>query len=262
MAAQFATQQGFDRHGILDAPRWAQAWVVLFFNQNFGIFSWLAIPAGVLLALKGSPNERRTARLFLLVAVVWFVMLSYVFTFLWIVPRYQILTACALAIPLSVWLMNGFRKRRAIISGGLLLSLVSVSVVCLAVADRNPLFGEKKLVDWVAKSSAPIVTDPSTLRGAGWLLDLQGASNQVVSRPPVVGDLYFFYDRPRRGLPIDWPIQKPGATWILVERFEQPPRPLASIISDLGAERFLPISIVRKLAPVPRWASVYKVAVP
>ena len=97
MAAQFKTEPGFDRHGVLAAPALLQPFLMIFANQSFGVLYWLAIPAAAWLATSRLPGDvRRVVRLFGLLALVWFLVLSYALTFLWIVPRYQMVSACAL----------------------------------------------------------------------------------------------------------------------------------------------------------------------
>ena len=262
LAAQFITHQGLDRFGTLEAPRWLQAWIVLFFSQHFGIFTWLALPAGIWLALKGAEQSRVEIRLFMLLALSWFVMLSYVFTFLWLVPRYQILTACSLAIPLAVWLTGTFASGRQVLAAGLLAADLAVGLLATGVSDRNPLFGEKTMLEVVAKTGATVVTDPATLRGVTWLADAKGLRERVVARIPVAGELYFMNEHPRRGLPGDWPLQKPEQHWTLIEGFVEPARPMGKFVLSTGAGRFLPSAVIRKLNPAPRHAALYHVPGP
>ena len=103
MAGQFKTVPGLDRFGDIAAPRWLQAFLILFVGQHYGLLFWALVPAAIVLAAERQDTPaRRITRLFGLVALVWFVVLSYVFVFLWILPRYQLVTAAALVVPLSL----------------------------------------------------------------------------------------------------------------------------------------------------------------
>jgi 4-amino-4-deoxy-L-arabinose transferase-like glycosyltransferase len=259
MVAQFQTQQGLDRFGSLAAPRWLQAWIVLFFNQNFGILPWLGLAATVYLSVKAVSRIRTISRMVLLLAAVWFLVMSFVFTFLWLVPRYQILTAAALAMPLAIYLADTIRKGRVVVAVGVVSAAAGFALLAIGVSDRNPLFGEKALAHLAAQGTASrINTDPGTLRGAAWLLDANESAQRVVAEPPRPGDLYFFYDRPRRGLAKDWPVQRPGADWIEVAQMQEPPRPMIALIFGMGLDHVLPEAVVRKLNFQPRHAALFR----
>ena len=96
---------GLDRHGVIVAPRAIQALLAIFVNQSMGLLAWAAVPAAIALARR--PRQEPSAAagtMFAGLALVWFLVLSYAFLFMWIVPRYQTVTMVALCVPLAIWL--------------------------------------------------------------------------------------------------------------------------------------------------------------
>ncbi len=260
MAADFLTPTGLDRFGDLAAPRWAQAPLILFVGQNFGLLFWIAVPATLALAAdRAASQARRAARLFGFAALVWFAVLSYVFFFLWLVPRYQIVTAAALVGPLAVWLARLGARRGWLMPGLIVVALLCADLGLIALSDRQPLWGERALVAYAADHPGPVFTDPATLRGAAWLLQIRGLAGRVRAVPPPPGALYYFDSHPSRGIPPDWPVQRPAAEWVPAAQFAERPALGAVLVHALWLRGLLPVPILRKLDPAPRTATVYQV---
>lgn len=260
MVERFPSDGVFDRHGVLVAPRWVQAPLMMLANQVIGPILWLAIPATLWLASRPADTGRRRAvRLFGLLALSWFTVLSYVLSSLWLVPRYQTVTVCALVVPLGIWLADvaarGWRAPALVLAAG----LVALNLLLLAVSDRRPLFAERALADAVARTGEAVRTDPVTLDGAAWLLDVAGQAGRATAAPPEPGGLYVFNPKPRGALPAGWPVRAPAPDWTPVERHVEPPRPAGRVIEALGLGDALPGALLNKLAPPPREVTVYRV---
>ena len=263
MVERFPDDGLFDRHGVLVAPRWVQAPLMMLANQAIGPILWLAVPAALWAATRPADTvRRRAARLFGLLALSWFVVLCYVLSSLWLVPRYQTVTVCALAVPLGMGLAalvaRGWRATAVVLA----LGVVAANLLLLGVSDRRPLFAERALVDSVARTGEVVRTDPVTLDGAAWLLDAAGRAKQASADPPEPGDLYLFNPKPRRALPAGWPVRAPAPEWTPVERYVEPPRPAGRAIEALGLGGALPGPLLNKLAPPPRAVTVYRVPPP
>jgi hypothetical protein len=97
----------------------------------------------------------------------------------------------------------------------------------------------------------PIRTDPATLRGADWLLQVAGLRDRVSAGPCLPGGLCYVNPRPRRPLPADWvaPVVPADATVLL----EVPRRAsaLGQVLARTGVLAVLPGAIRGKLDPAP-----------
>lgn len=260
MVERFATNGMFDRHGVLVAPRWLQAPLMMLVSQTIGPVLWIAAPTTLVLALRPEDTEqRRVVRLFGLLALSWFLILSYALTSLWLVPRYQTVTICALAVPLGIWLAELAAKGRRVLAFSLVASVVVLNFLLLAVSDREPRFAEHALADWVASTEEPVRTDPVTLEGAAWLLDVAGQATRASAAAPTHGGLYFLNPQPRRPLPPDRPMPVPQADWTVVGRYTEARRPATRLIDALGLGSTLPRPLLNKLAPPPRSVTIYRI---
>lgn len=259
MAGQFQTEPGLTRFGNIAVARWLEPLAILFVDQRFGLLFWAAVPACAVLAFDRTPSEtRRGVRLIGTFALVWFVVLCYLLTFLWVLARYQLIVSAAMAIPLAIALDRLFRRGRWVVAGGAVALLIASGLALISASNRNPLFGERALVAYARQHDAVVDTDPGTLRGAAWLLQIHGVADRVRAAAPTPGGLYFF-DHPRRHIPADWPVQAPAPGWVAVERFEKDPGPIARIVRALGIAHLFPAPIARKLDPPPQTAVLYRV---
>jgi len=244
---------GLDRHGVIVAPRPIQALLAVFANQSMGLLPWVAVPAAIALARSPVLGRRRSAaNHFAGLALVWFLLLSYAFTFMWIVPRYQTVALVALCVPLSIWLAGRIDSGAWRLPALLLLAIAGSGAALAMVADRELLFGERGLVAFARTAPAgPIRTDPATLCGADWLLQVEGLRHRVTAGPCVPGGLCYANPRPRRPLPADWTRQPapPGATILL----EVPRRTgvIAQILARTGLLSMMPGAVRVKLDPAP-----------
>jgi 4-amino-4-deoxy-L-arabinose transferase-like glycosyltransferase len=258
MEGQFATTGPFDRFGTVRAPRIIQAWLVVLLSQNYVFLFWAAIPVALAYAFSRRADAvRATTRLLGGFALTWFVVLSYVMFFLWLVPRYQTVSAAALAVPLAIGIARLGARHRAL---GLLalLILVGADLAVIAMADTNTLFGERALARFARTADGPVMVDAGTRRGAELLLDWAGDADRVVAGPPRPGALYFLYTRPHRAAPAGSPTA-PGPGWTEVAHFTEPPRPAAQLLRASGLEPLIPGPLLRKLDPAPREASAWRV---
>jgi hypothetical protein len=216
---------GLDRHGVIVAPRPIQALLAIFANQLMGLLPWAAVPAAIALARRPKPADpaqadaRSAALHFAGLALVWFLLLSYAFTFMWIVPRYQTVTMVALCVPLSIWLAGRIEAGAWRLPALLVLGILGCGAALALVADRELLFGERGLVAFArtTQGQGPIRTDPATLRGADWLLQVEGLRGRVSAGPCEPGLLCYVNPGPRRTLPAGWVRQEvpPGAQMLL-----------------------------------------------
>jgi len=243
---------GLDRHGVIAAPRPLQALAALFANQSTGLIAWAGVPAAIALALRSARAPgHRAARLFAGAALVWFMVLSFGFYFLWIIPRYQIVTMVALSVPLAIWLAGRLHAGARLVPLLVMLALVGSGFMVSIMANRTLMFGERGLVAFARTAPGPVLTDPATLRGATWLLENEGLLDKVAVGPCSPGSLCYINPRPRRPLPADWPspVVPPGAV-VLMEVARQPTL-LARLLDDTALLKLLPGVLRNKIAPPP-----------
>ena len=248
-----------DLLGLFSLPRPIQAWVMLFASPAIGLLPWFAVPAGAYLAWSPPPGEASKAtRLFVLLAACWFAVLSFVLLSLWLIPRYQIVTLCALAVPAAIlladWLNRGHRLRVAAV----LLPILGGGLALTAASDHGLMFGERSLAAFMRQQNEPVRTDPATLRGARWLLENEAADSRVSAGLPTQGGLYFVNHTPRRQLPADWPVRDDPAGSTVVASFVEPPGRIASVAAAMGFDRVLPPALWKKLHPAPRRAEMVR----
>ena len=248
-----------DPFGIYSLPRPLQALVMLFASPAIGLLAWFGIPASAYLAWSPPPGKvGRAARLFVLLAVCWFAVLSFALLSLWLIPRYQIVTFCALAVPSAILLADWLNRGHGLRTAAVVLPMLAVGVALATASDHGLMFGERALADFVRHENEPVRTDPATLRGAKWLLENAGAGGRVSAALPAPGGLYFVNHMPRRRLAADWPVRDipPGST--VVASYVQQPSVIARAAGYLGLDRVLPPLLWKKIQPAPRRAEVVR----
>ena len=257
-ASQATTVPGLDRFGAIAGPRWLQLPIIFFVDHNFGLFFWLTLPA-TLAVLRSQGQQGRVARLFGGLGLLWAVVTGYVLLSLWVLPRYEIVTAVALAISAAigfVWLIH--RGWQPVVWAAFILLLVS-NIALVGTTDRQPLFGERALVDFVRNSDGIVLTDPNTFSHAGWLLEINGLSERVEAGLPRPGAVYFFNSTPRQTRLVEWSVKQPQPGWKQIDRVEETPRWPARVISLLHIRSLLPQVLLFKLDPPRRWAAAYRI---
>lgn len=250
MVGLYATDGMFDRHGVVIAPRWIQAPLMMLANQAIGPVLWFAIPATIALCLgRLDTPARRAARLLGFVALAWFAILSYALQSLWLVPRYQTVSIVALVICFGLQLADLIAAGRRRLAGSMIGAVLIVNLALQVLGHRDPMFGERALVKATSVLPGTIWTDPGTLKASEWLLDIHGALPRVRAGLPPANAMFAFNSHPRRPPGVDWPLRMPKPDWVPILEIVEPPRPGAKLIKLLGLRSFIPNQIANKLAP-------------
>ena len=223
-------------------------------NQEFGLLFYVAFVAGVWAAWRGGEHgpAGRVGRLIAGLALCWFVAISYLMP-LRELPRYYAVAAWAGAVLVAVWWIRGLAPRSRILVAIPLLAVLGVNVLGVYVDNRDPLFGERALVRYLAEHDGVIYTDPSTSENARFLLREAGiAVDRVADDPPPAGVRFLHnpptaqkgFRGPRAYEPADY---TPAGEWPVVWRAD-PGRKLSGHVLELiGLDRLMPASIYRKL---------------
>ena len=232
-------------------------------NRSFGPLFWVAIPAAVfLLKSTNLPNRaRELANLSILLAVTWFLVLSYALYWLWDVPRYQTVPVVMAAIIIGLWLRYVIWPSRPRVAFLVLASLMLLNATLISLANKEPLFGERALTSLALSSSETLHTDPSTLEGAEFLLEVAQVRDRITSIPPKGGELYVYNSRPYRRRPhLSGPLD-PKDGWTALKILEEEPKLVTSVLRFSGLIHALPQGIANKLSPPLRKVILYRLPV-
>lgn len=250
LAHLVVNQGGLDGSGVIVAPRPFQALLAVFANQAVGLLAWAAVPAAIAMARRPAGDPGRAASvLFGGLALVWFVVLSYGFYFLWIIPRYQAVTLVALCVPLSIWLAGRIATGQRLVPLLLVVGLIGSGMTLSSTTNRNLLFGERALVEFVRATQGPVRTDPATLRGATWLLEVAGLADRVSAGPPEPGRMFFYNPVPRRRLPDDWPVRAVPTGATVVAEYRRTPGVIGRLLDGTVILALAPAVLRSKLSP-------------
>ena len=260
LPGRMAVHDGLTPGGQFGVSRLVGAPLMMLVNQAIGPILWVAIPASVLVGarlvdLRGA----RLPGLLALLALIWFVLLSWVFRSLFLIPRYQTVAVVAMSVPLGICLAGAMATSWRWPALAALGCVMAGNFVLSGLSDRNILFSERQLARIVRDQPGIVHTDPATFNGAHWLLADDGTDGRVTTTPPAAGDLYVFNTHSRRPLGTDWPIQNPLPEWEAVARYIEPPRPLVTTLDRVGLLPLLPLVVQRKLTPPPRETTLYRV---
>jgi 4-amino-4-deoxy-L-arabinose transferase-like glycosyltransferase len=243
--------------------------VMLLVNQEFAVFFWIAIPVIVLLLAKRVLPDpyAEIARLWSLLAITWFLFFAVNSSLLPLNPRYVAPTAYGAAIAVAIflrWLWLERRFRAAAIVFG---AIVAANFAAIHVENRDYMFGERALADFVGDGGRTVRTDPDTAHRALQLLEWQGTEQRVVAGAPAPGQLYL-YNPIRAGFPSrlvkpeDAPRYRPVAAWEIVWQSQPRPKLAGRVLKALGLDRFVPEGLMRRLYLPHPGVTVYRVPAP
>lgn len=251
---------GVDRFGAIALPRALRPFGALFLKQNFGLLFWVAVPAAVWLVVRGHGEAQRSAATFLGLFGTWVVVSGYTLApWLWVIPRYY-LVCIVLIVPLAV-LLSSLLSQKSLWAAAVAALLLGSSLALDLGSTIGIIAGERSLVAAVRAYPGVMHTDPSTARGASWLLAQQGLEKRVSTDLPAAGDLYFFDSRPRRTVPANWPLRSVPTGWVPLETKTHPTKWTGPLVRALGLEALLSPGLRAKVDPVPLTTAVYRVSV-
>ena len=248
----------FDAEGVLVVHPVLAPFTAILANPKFGLLFLLGIPAAIWLVRGGgglTARQRRDVTLFALLALISFLFIALNTRALVLVPRYFVMAAVALSVPLAVAAdrLLSLRPRWAALGG---LAYIGSCVALLSLLNRAPLWPEESLVRLAARPGEPVYTDPRTANRAQFLLDLRGLNERVKDTPPPPGALFLarenIVDFCLRRASCQWKDRAEAyrvqPNWQMVERFPAPRRMAGDILHVLHLESRLPKDVVRKLS--------------
>jgi len=189
--AQYGAQS---RTGNFSVNRFLDPILAILVNQEFMFFYYLALPAALWIAFtnRSQPQDRRLfIQAFGLAAVLWFacIWLQIATSLL---PRYYMFPTVIVAIFFAVWLHDVVARRSALLLAAILAFLVVTNALGIYVDNRDPLFAERKLVDYLSQNNERVLTDPETVKRGSFLYRVAGVSPRLTAGIPQPGDLFYF----------------------------------------------------------------------
>jgi hypothetical protein len=231
--------------------------VMLLFNHDFGLLTWIGVPLAAWLILRARPAEpsRHTVVLLGALALVWTAVAAGLWNLLPLISRYYAVPAIALSVLVGIALHGLWQRGRSRLALACGTALLIGNLVSLAVDNRNFMYGEHVLLD-LARSQdggGTIRTDGQTYRRAKLMLQLAGVADRVASGAPVSGGL--FYYNPTRA-PSDL---HPDPAWRVLTHRSPPDTWVAGVLRQLPAGIRPPVKLIDKLGPGHPGTTLYAV---
>jgi hypothetical protein len=256
------------RTGNLSVNRFLDPILAVLANQEFMFLYYLAVPVAAWVAIRRIFTGTQAAFLGLvgLAGLIWFVCLYFQIG-MTLLPRYYMLPSVALILVFAAWLRTVLWRRSPALSVVLLLGLIATHLVGIYVDNKNPIFGERALVEFLRQTNAVVLTDPETARNGGFLYEIAGVESRVVAGPPEPGKLFFYnpkyvtfgamaIDREERLKRLA--CYQPQPEWVMVWHKDPEPRWIGQVIDGLGVSDLLPKEIYRRLVQPNFPVTVYR----
>lgn len=240
-------------------------------NQEFGLLFYLLLPASIWIAWskKLEATQRSLAAMMAGLALLWFLVISYVLT-IRDLPRYYSVSAYATGVVAGLWLHHLFThyaRKSAIVLTAMLFGTFFLG---LYVENKIPIFADRTYAQLTAQASETLHTDPMTFNRSRFLRHPQTATERASKEDTPPGGLYFY--NPNRvdqsyvpGLTLQSAYYRkytPSPDWLLVERI-QPPRMWSGIVLEfLGMDQRLPEKVVKRLNFPVKSVAIYRLPKP
>lgn len=251
----------FNRIGNLSVNPVLDPILVLFANHEFALLFYFAIPAAIWCwrAPGLQIEQRNTLRLLITWAILWFLFVSVVLVNLH--QRYYTVCAYVAAILIAAWLVHGLPRINKKLPKLVFGILLAANFTAIYVDNRNPLFGERALVEFVENTDEEVYTDPVTNRRALFLLSSAGLEKRVHSASPPAGALVFYNPNRSSEWPRnnpDWAVYRPDASWERVWESSEKRKVSGLIVDGIGLKDTLPPSVYRRLNRPNEAVTVYR----
>ncbi len=180
------------RTGNLSVGRLVDPLLVILLNQEFMFFFYIAVPAIIWMAFfyKADTRKRTFIRVFGLAGLVWFLCL-WLQIGMSLLPRYYMLPTVMVCIVFAIWIREIVWVRHSIIAIGIVGFLALNNLMGVYIDNRNPLFAERALIDFLKSTDEVVHTDTETARRGKFLYDIAGVTDRIKGAEPEKGILFF-----------------------------------------------------------------------
>jgi 4-amino-4-deoxy-L-arabinose transferase-like glycosyltransferase len=244
----------FNTEGNLSVSVVVDPIIALLFNQEFGLLFWV-FPAAAIWVWRSNTipaADRQLLRLLIGLAVVWMVFISANTAVLYVVPRYYAVSTWAAVIIVAYALHHLYQiwQPRVIMVVG--TGLVLINLLCVYVENKNPLFAERGLVEYVRHNQGIVYTDPLTLARTKLLLEFDGIVDRVVAGPIPPNSLFYFninnLTRCKRSGTCKWRVEDyfPRGEWQEIKRIEAKAKISGRVLTTLGLNKVLPKDVFER----------------
>lgn len=245
------------RTGSFSISRLLDPVLVVLANQEFMLFYYVAVPIALWTLLKRpfTGSGGRLLAIFGLAGAIWFACL-FMQIGMTLLPRYYLLPTVTLIMVFSAWLRKVFWGRKPVLAAALLAAMFTSHLLGIYVDNRNPIFGERALIEFLRQTDQIVHTDPETARRGSFLYQISGVKDRIIASPPTAGNLYFynpayvefgFMAADRRKLIEQLAPYRPQKHWPIIWQKEPERRAIGFIIDGLGLKALLPPEIYRRL---------------
>lgn len=247
------------RTGNISVNRLMDPILAIAANQEFMFFFYAALPVTIYMTFLGGTRnltelQKKVLRIVCIFAGIWFVFLFLQFG-MTLLPRYFLMPSLLLSLPLGVFLARLFGGR-PLFAWIILIGMLGTNFAGIYIDNRNPLFAERSLADYLKSHQQNVLSDPETARRGIFLYDLAGVRQYVRAGVPASGDLFYYNPRYLElGQYVGGPqaakekfaAYKPSPNWVLVSEFKEDRKLFGVVIEALGLRRFVPAEIYRRL---------------
>ncbi|MEO5345490.1 MAG: glycosyltransferase family 39 protein [Magnetococcus sp. YQC-9] len=248
MAASWMPSGLFDLHWSINA------WINLFFEDDYGLLFWLALPAGwSIWHDHDHPQLRRLIGLSWLLGLCTIFWCFYLFTLMQ-QPRYVGTLPYAAALLVGYWLANLYRHSRA--SSLLLAALLLISGTIAISSKPDELFRERQLATFVQDLPEAVHILPALAEHGGPVLKPLLDAGRLRTTHPDANALV-------AGDPKHWKnhySDLKALQWELVARIERPLPLVTRILQTIQLLPILPESIRKQLIPPSTSLPIHRVS--
>jgi len=232
--------------------------ILMFFtHHDFGVLAYLVVPAlwWCFVTMRHDKSPALVlARLYAVLALVWFLFAAVLLRQAILITRYYMVTWYLLFVVVSLWGAIAVwprRRRMAIVLAAL---LVAGNLLAIFLDNKNPRFGERALVLYLAESEGPVQVDPNTGSRVQMFCKWSDQDCTRIKPGPPSAGLYFY--NPGNAAPSfgkktttqELASYQPKPTWKVVWQKEGNPKPLTSLARLAKLDRWLPPGIYKKIA--------------
>lgn len=264
---------GLDDSGAIRIAAGLDPLLLLFTKKDFGLVFYLAVPAALwsLWGWRGwrreQMDQRDLALLLLALAIFWCVGTAVGLQQMKLLPRYYIVPTYLLCLAIGLWMNSLYGEGRRSMVFGLMAAALGINLAAIALDNKDPLFGERMLVTYLAQSTGAVGTDPYTASRAIWLIRWAGQDNDRIRRePPDVATTFYFHNptnaaRTNRLVRTQEEVARyvPDAAWQPVWRYRESGRPIAAIMKLARLDHLLSSEVFEKIAGLQREVVVYRI---
>jgi len=143
--------------------------------------------------------------------------------------------------------------------------LIVLNFACIYLENKNPLFAERALINYVSRHEGIVYTDPMTLNRAKLLLEFAGAADRVRVGPMPHDGLFYFnknnIERCKRTYECKWQVTQylPQDGWLELTRIEPQRKASGYILMALGVDKLLPEEVFERFNRSSKAAVLYRI---